>query len=148
MLSLPALLRRLRRAWAPPGPALARVAPPTDVAARLREEIRLLLEVIAEMQRAAEVLRQEADRKGEELVNAASREAQSRIQQAQNAAPATRAAAVKGKREEMEVELDRLMAASRSEVARIEAMVEERLPALVEEVRSCVLAGAGMEEPV
>jgi hypothetical protein len=145
VISLPDLLRRLRRAWAPPGPALARVAPPTDTAALLRAEIQPLLQAISELQKAAEAVRSEAARTAAQQLDAAAAAADRTARDAENAAPASRAAGAKQKREVVEAEIAKVVADGDERVAAIQAMSKERLAGLAEEVKACVLAGAGEE---
>lgn len=144
MISLPDLLRRLRRAWAPPGPALTRVAPPTDAAARLRAEIAPLLQAVAEIQSAADAVRKDADATAARVLDESRADADRTARQAEQQAPAARAAAAKKKQEAVETELTRILERGGTEAARIDAAAKERIPAMVERVTTCVLSGAGV----
>jgi hypothetical protein len=83
VISLQDLLRRFRRAWAPPGPALARVAPPVDITARLRAEIQPLLDALADIQHDANATRRDADTQAAALLEKASREAEQVVREAE-----------------------------------------------------------------
>jgi len=145
MISLPDLLRRFRRVWLPPGAALARVAPPVDVSARLRAELAPVLQAIAEMQRGAATVRADAEREGAALLETATREAAEAVRKAESEAPAARAAAAEEARQAVEGEIEAASKAARTEAARIDAASRQRAPALVERVCSCVLDGRGLE---
>jgi vacuolar-type H+-ATPase subunit H len=141
MISLQELLRRFRRAWAPPGPALTRVAPPVDVTARLREEIGPLLARIAECQERAGAIEKEAEEKAKEALEAASREATGKIQDAEKRASSVRAEAAAKEQEAVSREIQSALDSARKEVQRIEALSQERLPQLVEQIVDCVSKG-------
>lgn len=141
MISLPELLRRFRRAWAPPGPALARVAPPVDVAARLRTEIQPVLDAVGEIQDRADTMRTEAETKAGELLETASREADQRVRDAEHQAPEARAQAAEHKHHSVDAEIASVHAAGREGARRIAEQAQERLPELLEKVRACVLNG-------
>lgn len=141
MISLQELLRRFRRAWAPPGPALTRVAPPVDVTARLRKEIGPLLATIAECQERAGAIEKEVEQKATELLEEASLEANRRIQDAEKQAASVRGEAAAKKQEAVSRELQSALDSAREEVQRIEARSKERLPQLVEQIVDCVLKG-------
>lgn len=145
MISLRDFLQRLRRAWAPPGPALARIAPPTDVSARLKDEIRPVLSAIAELQRSAAQVRKEADGKASAMLEEADRTADGKVREAESSAPGARAAAAKGRHDAVDAEIGQVRSASEKEVARIEATARERMGELVDQVAACVLSGAGIE---
>jgi len=142
VISLPDLLRRLRRAWAPPGPALLRVALPTDTQARLRAEVAPLLQAIAALQSEASRVRADADAAAARLLDAAHVDAERTARDAEQQAPTARAEAAKKKQDAAEADIARTLDAGRSEAARIDAAAKERLPALVERVMACVLSGA------
>lgn len=142
MISLPDLLRRLRRAWAPPGPALARIAPPTDVAARLKTEVQPVLDAIAELQRATAIERKKAEAEAEQVLEEATRRADAKVREADHSAPDARAAAAKRRHEAVDEEIRRVLDASETEAARIETASDERLAQLAQKVAECVLSGA------
>lgn len=145
MISLPDLLQRLRRAWAPPGPALTRIAPPADRAARLRAEVQPLLELIAAVQQSADAVRTDAEKTAARLVEAATQDAARKVREAEGSASTARAAAAKRKQDEMDAEIGRITRAAEERVAGIEVMSKERLAGLVGEVTACVLSGAGID---
>jgi vacuolar-type H+-ATPase subunit H len=144
MISLPELLRRFRRAWVPPGPAYRRVAPPVDVTARLREELQPVLDAIAAIQARAGQIGAEAKQGAKDLLDAASRDADRKLRDAESRAPATRAAAAERARHAVDAELESVDAASRDETQRIDARVKQHLPELLDEIRGCVLKGSGV----
>jgi vacuolar-type H+-ATPase subunit H len=144
MISLPEFLRRFRRVWAPPGPALSRIAPPTDVAARLEAEVRPLLDAIAELQRSAESVRKDADAEAAQIVDEATQRAEKNVREAESSAPGTRAAAAKRRHEAVDTEIGRVLSESEEEANRIRATAKARMAELVEQVRACVLSGAGI----
>jgi flagellar biosynthesis/type III secretory pathway protein FliH len=141
VISLQDFLRRFRRAWAPPGPALARVAPPVDVTARLREEIEPLLAAIAEVQARAATIEAEAEKKSGEILDAASRQAEEELRNAEKQVSSARAEAAKKKQETFDQEIKASLDSARQEVERIEATSKERLPEIVTEVADCVFEG-------
>jgi hypothetical protein len=145
MISLPELLRRFRRVWLPPGAALARVAPPVDISARLRAEVAPVLQAIAELQHRAGGMRADADREAAALVDAAARQAAEAIRAADAQAPAARAAAAERTWQTVEGDIDAALQTARTEAARIDAASRQRTPALVDRVCSCVLAGGELE---
>jgi flagellar biosynthesis/type III secretory pathway protein FliH len=141
LISLQEFLRRFRRAWAPPGPALTRVAPPVDVTARLREEIEPLLAAIAEMQERAAAIGAEAERESGEILDAASQQAEGELRNAEKKVASARAEAAKKEQESFDQEIRAALDAARDEVQRIEAQSKERLPQIVTEVMDCVFEG-------
>lgn len=145
VVSLPELLRRLRRAWAPPGAALSRIAPPTDVAARLRSELKPLLEAVADLQASERSSRDGAKSEAERIVEAARREADRILREAEHDAPSARSEAVRRRHRALDAEIDKTLEDAEHEVGRIAESSRERLPDLVEEIKSCVLSypGAG-----
>jgi hypothetical protein len=143
VISLPDLLRRFRRTWAPPGAALERVAPPVDAAARLRDELHPVLEAIAEIQRRATAARTEGDTKAAALLDTAEREADRATRKAEAQAPSMRAAAAERKHHAVDAEVTSVLAAARGDAERIGAQCQERLPRLLDVVRTCVLNGPG-----
>jgi Skp family chaperone for outer membrane proteins len=145
MISLPDLLRRFRRVWVPPGAALAHVAPPVDVSARLRAELQPVLDAIAVTQQRAAKIRADAASKAAALVDAAERQAAEEIRKAEAEAPAARSAAAERKWQAVEVEIAAALKAAQAEAARIEAGSRQRLPELVENVRTCVASGRCLE---
>lgn len=140
MISLADLLRRFRRVWVPPGAALARVAPPVDVAARLRAEARPVLEAIEEMQQRAAAIRSAAEAKGAALVDAATQEAEEKVRQARADAPAARTAAVEQQWRAVEDDVSAALQSAQTEASRIEVESRARVADLVEKVRLCVLS--------
>jgi vacuolar-type H+-ATPase subunit H len=145
VISLRDFLWRLRRAWAPPGPALERVAPPTDVRARLKKEIQPVLDAIAELQRSAEQVRTGAREEASEMIEEATRLADGKVREAEISAPEARAAAAKRRHESVYEEIDRVLEASEAEAARIAERTRDRLPEMVDRVTACVLSGAGID---
>lgn len=143
MLSLPELLRRFRRVWAPPGPALARVAPPVDVGAGLRREVQPLLDAIAEIQQRARAVEDEADGKARQLLDSASADAERIVREAENRAPQARSDAAGKQRHAVDAEIESAHSTSQDEAKRIEAQLGDRLPALLAKVQDCVLKAAG-----
>jgi hypothetical protein len=141
MLSLPELLRRFRRVWLPPGAALARVAPPVDVSARLRAEVAPVFEAVAEIERRAAAIRAAADEEGTALVDSATREAAEAVRKAETEAPAARSAAAERKWHTVEGDIETALTAARTEAARIEDASGRRMAELVERVRACVMTG-------
>lgn len=141
MISLPELLRRFRRAWAPPGPALTRVAPPVDVAARLRTELRPVLDAIAEIQTRATAVRSEADAQAAALLDTAGRDADQKVREAEQQGPSARTAAAKQKHRAADEEITAVLAAGRTEAQRIAEQSQKQLPELIAAVRDCVLKG-------
>jgi len=127
--------------WVPPGAALARVAPPVDMAARLRAEVQPLLEAIGAMQQRAATIRDAADTKGAALIEAAKREAADGIRRAEAEAPNARTVAAEKQWHAVEGEISAALNAAQSEAARIDAESQERLSELVEKVRGCVSSG-------
>jgi len=146
VISLPELLRRFRRGWAPPGAALARVAPPVDVAARLRDEIQPLLDAIGEIQAQADATRAEADERAKALLENAQREADQQVRDAEQRAPATRAEAAERKRSSVDDEITSIVTGGADEARRIAARAEKQLPNLLASVRACVLQGLEQDE--
>lgn len=144
MISLPELLRRLRRAWAPPGPALARVAPPTDTTARLRAEIEPLLKAIAELQKSADSVRDNAENKAAQIVAEATAKAEQDVREAERSAPEARATAAKRRHEAVDEEIGQVMKSGEAEVARVQAVSAKRMAELADRVATCVLSGAGI----
>jgi vacuolar-type H+-ATPase subunit H len=140
MVSLPELLRRLRRAWAPPGAALSRIAPPTDVAARLRAELKPLLDAVTVLQASERSSLEGANAEAGRIVEAARGEAERMVRDAENVAPTTRSEAVRRRHRALDSEIQATLEDAEREAARIEEVSRERLPALVEEVKSCVLS--------
>jgi hypothetical protein len=141
VISLPDLLRRLRRAWAPPGPALARVAPPVDVTARLRAEIQPVLAAVADIQRNAKAIRDDAATRTRSMLDDATHDADQEMREAEQQAPSVRATASAGKQRAVDAEIAATLAAGQKEAKRIAQQVQQRLPDLLESVRSCVLKG-------
>ncbi len=141
MISLPDFLRRFRRAWAPPGAALARVAPPVDVSARLRAEVQPLLDAIAEIQHRGDRLRGDADAKAAALLDAAKHDADHAVRDAEKQAPEARAAAAREAHRAVDAELSSIATAGSTEAERIGKQAKERAAELLDRVRACVLAG-------
>lgn len=144
-VSLPELLRRLRRAWAPPGAALSRIAPPTDATARLRSELQPLLEAVADLQASERSSREDASGEAERIVDAARREADRIVREAENGAPVTRSEALRRRHRALDEEIDAALRDAEREAARIEQSSRTRLPDLIEQVTSCVLSYPGIE---
>jgi len=140
VISLPDLLRRLRRAWAPPGAALSRAAPPTDATTRLRAELGPLLAAIAELQAVGQKERDRADAEAARITDAARGDADRIVREAESGAPAARADAVRRRHLEVSAEIDSALTDAGREVARIEATSASRLPELIGEVTACVLS--------
>jgi vacuolar-type H+-ATPase subunit H len=145
LISLPEFLRRIRRAWAPPGAALRRIAPPTDATARLKAEVRPLLEALADLERSTEAIRATAGEEADRLVKEASRAADEKAREAERAAPRARAAAARRRHAEVDEEIDRVSSEGDQEATRIRAMAERRMAELAEQVKTCVLSGAGTD---
>lgn len=141
MISLQDLLSRFRRALVPPGPALARAAPPVDVAARLRAEVAPVLEAIAELQERATQLKKEGDERAAQLIDAATSEAERNIRSAERKAPEARAAAVEDTHRGVEGEIATIDSEGNAETKRIAAQTDERLPDLVATIRDCLEKG-------
>jgi vacuolar-type H+-ATPase subunit H len=115
-----------------------------DVSARLRAEVRPVLEAIAEMQRRADGIRSAANAKGASLVDAAEREAADTIRKAEAEAPAARTAAADAQWHAVEGEVRSALQAAKAEASRIDAVSVQRLPDVVERVSRCVLSGQGL----
>jgi flagellar biosynthesis/type III secretory pathway protein FliH len=141
VISLPELLRRFRRVWVPPGAALARVAPPVDVSTRLRNELQPVLQAIEEMQQRAAAISTAAQTKATDVIEAANRQAAEKMRQAQDEAPKAREAAAEQQWHAVEGEITTALKTAQTEVARIEAVSRERLPGLVDKVRTSALTG-------
>jgi vacuolar-type H+-ATPase subunit H len=141
VISLPDLLRRFRRTWAPPGPAQARVAPPVDITARLRAEIQPLLDALTDVQREAKIIRRDAENSATASLDKASQEAVEQVREAERQAPSVRSAAAEQQGRAVDADISSTLAAGRREAERIEQQARQRLPELLESVRTCVLKG-------
>ncbi len=104
-----------------------------------------MLEVIADLQAAADRTRHQAEGEATRLVDAAGAEAEQAVRQADEAAPGARAAAAKKKHEAVDAEIERVVAAADEEAARIDGTSRERRSELVQEVASRVLSGGGLD---
>ncbi|MGH7617483.1 MAG: hypothetical protein ACREPM_09675 [Gemmatimonadaceae bacterium] len=143
MISLPELLNRFRRAWAPPGPPRGLVAPPADVAARLRAEVQHVLDAIAEIQRRADTELAEADAASQQQLDAAAQTAKAAVRDAEQRAPDARSKAAEEKHRAVDAEIASVLAGGQEEARRIAAQAKDRLPPLVTSVCACVQAVAG-----
>lgn len=143
MLALRDLLDRFRRGLAPPGPALARVAPPVDRRVLLEAELADVFTSVDSLALDPDERAAEARRGASATIDDARAAADELLRRTDRGLADLRAAAAADRRREMDEEVTALEVAAEAERARIEERATERIPALVDEVMARVTEGIG-----
>lgn len=143
MPSVRDFLARFRRSLTPPGPALARMAPPADARASLEAELAPIFAWVDDVESRATARVDVAERRAAEVVKAAHADAEVLLRRTDRGLAALRARSAEERRSQVSDELEQIHAEAVAEAARVREQAQTTIPALVERVMAGVRSGAG-----
>ncbi len=135
------LLDRFRRGLAPPGPALARVAPPVDRRVLVEAELAGTFASLDAAAVAPDERTAAARSAASDAIADAEAAADELLRHTDRRLARLRTEAASERRSAIDEELARIAASSESERARIEAQARDRIPGLVDRVMTRVVEG-------
>lgn len=128
------LLLRFRRVWAPPGPVVGQAGVPTDLVARLDDELRELTQELTVLDEEAEAVVRAAEVDAAELVAAARAKVEDDARQAQSRLPEVRAKGAAGRIHDREAVMEEVMVRAAGDAADLRERSQGRLKGMVEVV--------------
>jgi hypothetical protein len=130
------LLLRFRRVWAPPGPVVGQAGVPTDLVARLDDELLELTEELAALDEQAQAVVRAAESEAARLVAAARAAVDDDARVAQSRLPEVRASGAAARIRDRQSVMDDVMVRAARNAADLRERSRERMTSVVEVVLS------------
>lgn len=130
------LLLRFRRVWAPPGPVVGQAGVPTDLVARLDDELRELTEELAALDEEAQALERAAEAEAAGLVAAARAAVDDDMRLAQSRLPEVRASGAAARIRDRQSVMEGVMVQAARDAGDLRERSRERMTGVVEAVLS------------
>ncbi len=129
-------LLRFRRVWAPPGPVVGQAGVPTDLEARLDDELRELTEQLAALDEEAQAVVRAAEAEAARLVATAQAAVDDDARLAQSGLPEVRANGAAARIHDRQSVMEDVMVRAARDAADLRERSRERMAGLVELVLS------------
>lgn len=130
------LLLRFRRVWAPPGPVVGQAGVPTDLVARLDDELRELTGELAALDEEAQAVVRAAEAEAARLVAAARAAVDDDATRAQSRLPEVRASGAAARIRDRQSVMEDVMVRAARDAADLRERSRERMTSVVEVVLS------------
>lgn len=138
-------LLRFRRVWAPPGPVVGQAGVPTDLEARLDDELRELTEQLAALDEEAQAVVRAAEAEAARLVATAQAAVDDDARLARSGLPEVRASGAAARIHDRQSVMDDVMVRAARDAADLRERSRERMAGVVELVLSDLFTQASEE---
>lgn len=140
------ILLRFRRVWAPPGPVMGQAGVPTDLMARVDDELRELTVLLAAIDEEGDAIVRAAEAESASLVARARADADSAIEAARRRAPEVRATGASARFEDRQRAMNSLLAGAKNDAADLTGRAVTRMDDVVSQVVESMFAHLSQEE--
>jgi hypothetical protein len=140
------ILLRFRRVWAPPGPVMGQSGVPSDLQARVDDELRELTALLASIDEEGQAVLRTAQAEAAKIVAQAHAGAERAIEAAQLRLPGVRARGASARIKDRQVVIDTLLVRADKDANELRGRSRIRLDGMVAEVLARTFVGAPAEE--
>lgn len=140
------ILLRFRRVWAPPGPVMGQSGVPSDLQARVDDELRELTALLASIDEEGQAVLRAAQAEAAKIVAQAQAGAERAIEAAQLRLPEVRAQGASARIKDRQVVIDTLLVRADKDANELRGRSRKRLAGMVAEVLARTFVGVPAEE--
>lgn len=140
------ILLRFRRVWAPPGPVMGQSGVPSDLQARVDDELRELTALLASIDEEGQAIVRAARTDAAAIVTQARATSERAVEAAQQRRPEVRSQGAAARIKDRQEVIDALMVRAEKEAGELRRRSRTRMDGLVDDVLARTFAGAPLEE--